>query len=79
MRLTLNDWNAGGGLEILEVDVNIIAALILAIAALLLPGFLPELVGDAFPAGSEFPTFISRALIALGAAGVFIALLRRGA
>ena len=59
--------------------MNIIAGVLIAIALLLLTGFLPELAADAFPVGSEFPTFLTRALIALGAVGVFLALLRRGA
>ena len=59
--------------------MNIIAALLIAIAVLMLPNFAPELVGSAFPPASEFPEFIARALLALGAAGVFLALIGRAA
>ena len=57
--------------------MNVLVALMLAIALLMMPAFMPDLVTSAFPVASEFPAFITRALLALCAVGVFMALIGR--
>ena len=55
--------------------MNVLTAVMLGVAVLMLPLFLPGLIGDAFPAASEFPQFFARAVLALGAVGFFLALI----
>ena len=59
--------------------MNVVTAALIAIAALLLIDFLPELAGRAFPPASAFTEALTAVILTLSGVGVFAALFRRGA